>query len=327
MPLLTFISCHPDDEVISSGALLLRAKKIGYDIHLVWLTQGEGSLSDKKGERKAEAKRVAERLSAEHTFFDFIDMELKLGETIRTVDLLIKRFNPKVVVWPYGYLDDQHQDHVILHRAMLNIKKRHRYPNRCWLAAQPPIFDDGTFDPGLCLGFSEDILAKKHELMSFYVSEEDKYFSKLHFFKTKGERWATEMGIDSNFAEPFRHMKGNLPAELFFYDLKFHVSDNGHNQVEAYLDNLEDEFERDAFYWLSRLEMEGDDLPSVSVNKQHSEIYELNMGHSIFFWCWLEHTIHIIEALAVEDYGDSIEETLDRCESILVGRGSPQPNR
>lgn len=217
---LVFVSCHPDDEVISAGAFLLKAARLGFRISLIWITQGENSGSMKANKRKFEAGEIANYLNTTPIFLNdsnndlLSDGKINLNETIKEVEKLLKDIAPDVIVWPFGESSEQHQDHVTLHSAIMNILKRYR-SQCCWIAAQPPVFSDSNFKPTNFLKIDNSQLKQKHELMGLYKSEKGKRFSSLNFFKSKASNWANEGNCDFDYAEPFQLYKGLLPHDLF----------------------------------------------------------------------------------------------------------------
>ncbi|MFA7059216.1 MAG: PIG-L family deacetylase [Pedobacter sp.] len=218
---IVLVACHPDDEVLSSGALLLKAARQGFQIFLVLVTQGESSGSLNAKNRKDEANEIALKLNATITFLNYsnndllCDGKIDLSETTKEVEKLIKDISPDIIVWPHGESPDQHQDHVTLHKAITNIQKRYKSDQCCWIAAQPPVFGDSGFKPTNYLKIDAELLKQKYRLMRLYKSEKLKKFASYQFIKTKALHWASEGNCSFDYAEPFQLHKGFLPLELF----------------------------------------------------------------------------------------------------------------
>lgn len=111
-------SPHVDDETIGLGATLLKYKRMGNQMSLVYMTDGGGSTSDLSRqqlieERRKEAYKVKKAYKFDEVYFlDELDGELKsskeeLNEKI--IDILNKE-QPSIIFTPF--LIDGHRDHV-----------------------------------------------------------------------------------------------------------------------------------------------------------------------------------------------------------------------
>ena len=177
MHTLVCIAPHPDDEVLSSGALLMKARDAGYELHLVWVSRGQKSTSAAASRRWDEASEVARRLDAKMTGLDLEDGHLDLGTVISVVEKVLKEIQPKHVVWPHGIGPAHHQDHRVVHEAVANILKRWDYARCAWLVGQPPVFDDQGFQPSLFVGYGRNEFDEICGLMGHYESEKRKDFA------------------------------------------------------------------------------------------------------------------------------------------------------
>lgn len=217
--LLTVIAAHPDDEVLSHGALLVKAKDEDFGIHILWLTKGRRSTSELAHTRWTEATEVARQLKATYESVDLKEGTFNYSELIPVVEARLRGLQSDVVAWPFGEEKNQHQDHLQLHAALMNISKRWTYHKACWLAGQTPVFDDQNFKPNLFLEFGTHRMAEVGELMKLYASEGNKQFAQPDFLRTR-RRWAAYSGCltcpNYKYAEPYMSIKGLPPRSLFW---------------------------------------------------------------------------------------------------------------
>jgi LmbE family N-acetylglucosaminyl deacetylase len=212
---LACVACHPDDEVLSAGALLLKARDAGFSIHLVWLTRGEGSASHSAANRSSEAQNVAMQLKAEPHWLELIDGQVQEREAIVQVESVLKEIKPNVVVWPFGSDASQHQDHRTLHCALVNIAQRWPYKSCAWLVGQPPVFHDPSFRPTLWLSYNKSMMEELIQLMGYYKSEMTKRFASPASLQHRAGYYADQGVVDSDYAQPFVIQKGAPPLLLF----------------------------------------------------------------------------------------------------------------
>jgi len=279
---LAVVAAHPDDEMLSAGALLVKAHRLGFKITIIWATSGEGSASATADKRHDEAKGVAEALEALPMFMELSDTDMTLPETIKRLDSIIGEVKPKYVVWPFGIGDEQHQDHRVLHSAMINVSRRptHRFIN--FVASQPPVFYDNAFRPTDFLGYGNAIMEEKIRLLNYFKSEVGKRFFREDVIRRNSEHWADQSGLDSLHVEPFMSIKGSLPRDFFSNEI------NLSTDVEEFLNRLkldDGDYIKEAYIWLNRLKAEGmtlDPHPRVMLD---AEIMIGNAGGIIFCYC------------------------------------------
>jgi len=213
------VASHPDDELLSGGALLVSAQKIGYEIHLIWATTGQASRSARHEQRWSEAVEVAKALGAHPLNLGLEDGLLSAGPLIQALEKELKQIRPNVVVCPFGIGAEQHQDHRALHEALVNISKRWPFHDCCWMLAQPPVYLDAGFAPSLFLTFGEKTSSVIEDLVRCYDSENEKGFASPDRIRTRVEArarvWAFNGETGSLFAEPFVLLKGVAPSDLF----------------------------------------------------------------------------------------------------------------
>lgn len=258
MSTLVYVASHPDDESISSAGLLLKARDLGYRIHILWLTRGQRSISATAKSRWDEALKVTEYLNASCTPLNMSDGEVSLSQVISAVEAQLRLLRASVVVWPHGEGREQHQDHVVLHHAMLNISKRSDYGFCSWIVAQPPVFEDAQFKPTLFIPFGRDRLDEMVALVSIYASEKRKAFTREGFLRSRAERWALEARTGASFAEPYQLIKGAPPQALFFARMVECYATGSCIPVMDALDVWETEAQEAGLYLLDLLRSAGD---------------------------------------------------------------------
>lgn len=112
-PAIVF-SPHQDDETLGCGGTILRKKRAGASVHLVFLTNGSGShrrfIPDREMEkiRLAEAKAASQILGVEENqvhFLGYPDGRLKRFEieATETISALLAEIRPEEVFVPYAY--------------------------------------------------------------------------------------------------------------------------------------------------------------------------------------------------------------------------------
>lgn len=212
---LACLASHPDDELLSAGALLVHAKIRGYEIHLIWATKGTASVSFEASRRWDEALELGKQLSASVDGLGMKDGSVDVHTLVPRFDSILSAMKPHVVVCPHGWGPAQHQDHRAVHDAFANVARRTAYAASAWIVGQPCVYDDPAFTPNLFLGFENALMNSVHALMQTYRSERQKCFFAREFFEWRGRRWAHEGHTGTRFAEAFFLYKGLPPADLF----------------------------------------------------------------------------------------------------------------
>lgn len=106
---IVVLAPHPDDEVIGPGGTLIKARRRGAEITVIFLTNGEQE-AERSKRRQAEAERVAQRLGFRA---DFLDLPVDgLAAASGAVDLLtakLRKLQPDTILTPF--LLDDNDDH------------------------------------------------------------------------------------------------------------------------------------------------------------------------------------------------------------------------
>ncbi len=118
------IGAHPDDVEIACGATLAKMHDAGYSIRGLVLTQGERGGNAQV--RPTEAHRGADFLGLDQTqVLDFCDTRLQEQsvEIMEAVEKVIREFRPHIILTHSAR--DQHQDHQVVHEAVLRAGRNH----------------------------------------------------------------------------------------------------------------------------------------------------------------------------------------------------------
>ncbi|MCF6147966.1 MAG: bacillithiol biosynthesis deacetylase BshB1 [Candidatus Kuenenia sp.] len=112
MPTILAIGPHPDDVEISMGGSILKFVSLGYDVHIVDLTNGEPTPYGNIETRKKEWERSSNLLGIKsRTVLEFPNRYLMDDIEVRKkVAEMIRKIRPQVLFLPYWV--DAHPDHV-----------------------------------------------------------------------------------------------------------------------------------------------------------------------------------------------------------------------
>jgi N-acetylglucosamine malate deacetylase 1 len=120
-------AAHPDDDVLGCGGTIAKFVKLGFKIHVVFLSDGESSregvlnIDNLIKKRKQNAKTALKILGC--TSIDFLDFpdnrldSIDLLNVVKRVEYFIDIYKPSTVLTHYFY--DLNIDHQVTHRAVL----------------------------------------------------------------------------------------------------------------------------------------------------------------------------------------------------------------
>lgn len=218
---LVVVAAHPDDEVLSMGALLCKAKYVNFiDITIIVMTDGrngENSFSYDTEIRSKEFVKVSNYVKANHMCLYQYDRKIKCCNIIENIENHLKQMMPDMVVWPSGFSLNQHQDHIEVNSALINISSRWDYEKTCWVIGQPPVFvfSENEFRPNLFIGYDNKLMTEQKEIVSFYESESHKIYMKPDHIESRAKIWANNNRVNALYAEPYMLVKGFPLKEIF----------------------------------------------------------------------------------------------------------------
>lgn len=169
-------SPHVDDETIGLGATLLKGRKLGIKMALVYMTDGGGSTSDLSRERlikerKNEGYMVKESYGFEHIYFlDEPDgsLDSNKDDLINKLVNILDKERPSIIFTPF--LIDGHKDHVETTKSVFKALEKwndsfHRiymYEVNC--AISPQLITDITY-------MDYDLYNEKGSMYSIFKSQ------------------------------------------------------------------------------------------------------------------------------------------------------------
>ncbi|MBV7316390.1 PIG-L deacetylase family protein [Shewanella sp. NIFS-20-20] len=118
------VAAHPDDEVLGCAGTLLRHRRDGDRVELLFMTNGVGSRDVEHSESQL---RQQTALAAAHsldcpppTFLDFGDNQMDampLLTVVKAIEAKIASYQPDIIYTHFG--DDLNIDHAVTYRAVL----------------------------------------------------------------------------------------------------------------------------------------------------------------------------------------------------------------
>lgn len=233
---VVFFAAHPDDVELSCGGTVAKLVKIGKNVGIVDITQGELSTRGSVEVRKKEAAKAAKILGIKKRInLGISDGNIENSASNRAKIIKILRdLRPKIIFFPYYH--DRHPDHFHTHqlvkeaafysglqkvRTALNGKaQKHHRPKKNYYYMQTY-----TFEPNVVVDITDvyNIKVKAIEAYSsqFYNPESKEpvtFISDPKFLKyleARARFYGFEIGTE--YAEPFfREEKVNInPGDLF----------------------------------------------------------------------------------------------------------------
>ena len=216
---LLIISPHPDDEAICCGGLIMKAKKIGAKVFVLYMSTGE-SRQFSNGETK-ENDRIEEAYKAsEYGNFEmqlsFPGTSTKLDtipqkELIEVIENVVQDFKPTIVVIPYQ--NSYSQDHKAI--AAASISALRSMPNNL------------HYQPKMILELEEATRWPIDSNPNFYVDISDVMEEKINLYKCHKTQFVEDphprsyenlrrlaglrgAEIDVKYAEAYKLLKGQL---------------------------------------------------------------------------------------------------------------------
>ena len=126
MTSILVVAARPDDEVLGCGGYIAARVKSGDEVVVTFLSDGVTSRDENSGTLEIETRRNAARSSSnvlgvkDVSFGDFPDNKLDsvpILEVIKTIEAVVKRVRPSIVVTHFG--GDLNIDHRIVNQAVL----------------------------------------------------------------------------------------------------------------------------------------------------------------------------------------------------------------
>lgn len=128
---------HPDDEVLACGGTIAKKRRLGIDVHIVYMTDGskshDASLIDRQelvNIRGREARAAGDALGVSADCLEFLDYEdSRLGDSmaqaVSAVHAILEKVRPQEVYLPYR--KEFQSEHVATHRIVVEALRRGRF--------------------------------------------------------------------------------------------------------------------------------------------------------------------------------------------------------
>jgi LmbE family N-acetylglucosaminyl deacetylase len=196
------IGAHPDDVEFGCFGALANAATSSIAI----LSRGEKGGDPTR--RVAEAQASATLVGAELVVLDFPDTELIVRDLVTSLEDIVARVKPSMVLTMSE--DDLHQDHQAVALAT-QIALR---------TFSGPIFAYGTpssiekFVPNTILGLSKPDMVTKLEAIGIHSSQADRQYMQASYVESIAKYWAAMSRTGIEYGEPYRLVKWYSSARI-----------------------------------------------------------------------------------------------------------------
>jgi LmbE family N-acetylglucosaminyl deacetylase len=208
------IFAHPDDAELACFGSLAALISVGFEGHILALTNGSNSASPEADLRSVEAKQSAALLGAELTIETFVDGSVPTnGEVYACIEMHIQRVRPALVFTHFPQVGD-HQDHETAGRIATAVAIRSEVVDFI-LQGEPPTAT-GQFCPNMYIDFSAHVDTKLRAL-SQYRSERMKPYMNSQTTIARASWWArqaqAQLSSSDQYYEAFYLAKARLTAD------------------------------------------------------------------------------------------------------------------
>ena len=192
------IAPHPDDDILGAGGTLLKAKSLGAEVHIIYVTNGEPSESENI---KEETLEVCKNAKFFPHFLNFEPNKINVydDEAIKNITAIINKINPGAIF--ISFFLDNHVDHRSVNYLMYNCFNSNDFNNnieiwsyQIYSSILPNVIIDVT-----------DMISKKSELIDIWKSV-SKFNDLAHYI----------LGINASNSIYLKNSKKKLYGEAFF---------------------------------------------------------------------------------------------------------------
>tara|TARA_B100000787_G_C16183891_1_gene293454 strand:+ start:90 stop:770 length:681 start_codon:yes stop_codon:yes gene_type:complete len=219
MKKIMLVAAHPDDELLGSAGTLLFYKKRGYNIKIIFLSDGESSrnISENKKKilikkRKSQAKKISKLCKfTEPVFAEFPDNRLDtipMLTIVKFVENEIKKFKPTIIITHNE--NDLNIDHKLTFEAVVTATRpsTKTFVKSIYCFETPSSTENNfskikvNFNPNLFFDISK-FIDQKIKLLKIYKDEIKSYphSRSLEGIKVLAKYRGTQIGV--KYAEAF----------------------------------------------------------------------------------------------------------------------------
>ena len=151
---------HPDDEIFGMGGTIIKLKKLGASIKIVWMTNADNEV------RKKEASKILNLLNIKQSLEEAFPIKGKhflIDEGKEVIKKELEIYKPHVIFLPSIF--DSHHDHVRLNLSLRDVLKEHKWNGKIM---QYEVWN--TLIPNVLIDIS-DVVKEKEKMMKIYQSQ------------------------------------------------------------------------------------------------------------------------------------------------------------
>lgn len=216
---ILIVSPHPDDEAICCGGLIMKAKKEGAEVFVLYVSTGTSRQFQNGKTYEAQRADEARRASKYGGFkydIGFMDTSTKVDmmpqkTLIEYIENMTDEFKPDIVVIPN--LGSYSQDHRAVATASISAFRPiphnfHHQPTMI-LEMEEPCSWPNAFNPNFYVDITDSFVEKieLYQCHKSQVTEEPQYRSPENLERLAGFR-GSEIGV--TYAEAYKLLKGQL---------------------------------------------------------------------------------------------------------------------
>jgi len=195
---IVVIAPHPDDDILGAGGTLLKAKSLGAEVNIIYVTNGEPLKSENI---KKETLKVCKKAKFIPHFLNFEPKKINVHDdkAIKDISSIINEINPGVIF--ISFFLDNHVDHRSVNHLIYNCFKYAKFTNnieiwsyQIYSSILPNVIIDVT-----------DMISKKSKLINIWKSV-SKFNDLAHYI----------LGINASNSIYLKKSKKKLYGETFF---------------------------------------------------------------------------------------------------------------
>ena len=201
------VFAHPDDAELTCFGTLGILKSRGYRVLVGIVTDGVAGLPyTAAADRVQEAERASDVMGFELLRGALPDGDLQYSSRlIMQIEQWVGQYEPAIVVThDYDPTGIDHQDHIAVARAVLNIA--HRKPQIELLLQVEPSRGSRSFEPNVFVDVSQ-FASEKLAAIACHESQSHKDYFQPAYLNLRSHWWATVAGLTSSDADSDLHVE------------------------------------------------------------------------------------------------------------------------